>query len=381
VSFIASDATPSDQIGSLSLHGSAASALTTSPSTRRQGAPVPGTLAPLTTPVLDTRSVNCPGSSVSDTGLRAFHVPGTSAPSVVDVPDTQSVTSQGPSVADTGSRAATVPGTLLPSASVGPVTWCDSFSGTGKVWYGRRGPIGHLYASFDGVFRPLSDRCAYAWCVWSSDHRLIDWQATTFLDSHSNNVMEAEGLLACLRWIQAELPFHRVDIYGDSRVVISQALCQFACRAPHLARVIGAVRALGSTCSLFSLHAILRASNTAADGLCNWIMDSFPAADLTLSGTRWSCLQPYALAQSPPLLLGLVPSIAPNLPDLLAHVAAAWSLVLDDFHRVAHLVQARFASPSSDQPRHPPVLGPAPPPRVFTVAASLISWFDTPSTR
>jgi hypothetical protein len=124
---------------------------------------VPGT--PTTSLDAETQSATSPSPSVSTTDLRAVPVPGTSAPSEVVVLDTQRVTSRGPSLSDTGPRAATVPRTLLPSASAGPVTWCDSFSGTGKVWYGRRGPIGHLYASFDGGFRPLSDRCVFAWCV------------------------------------------------------------------------------------------------------------------------------------------------------------------------------------------------------------------------
>ncbi|KAG7391632.1 hypothetical protein PHYPSEUDO_004134 [Phytophthora pseudosyringae] len=193
--------------------------------------------------------------------------------------------------------------------------------------------------------------------------------------------MEAEGLLACLRWIRAEFTFPRVDVYGDSRVVISQALCRFACRAPHLAPFIGMIRALGTVDTLIYLHAILRASNTAVDGLCNWIMDSFPAADLTLSGTRWPCQPSYASAQNPATLLRFSPPAAPVLPNLLAHVAATWSLVLHDLRRVAHLIRARFVPWAADRPGHPQVADSRPPSRIFTLAPSLPSWFDTPSTR
>ncbi|KAE9350617.1 hypothetical protein PF008_g6347 [Phytophthora fragariae] len=110
-------------------------------------------------------------------------------------------------------------------------------------------------------------------------------------------------------------------------------------------------------------------------------MDSFPPTDLTLSGTRWPCPPLYASAQSPVILLQLLHTAASILSDLLAHVAATWSLVLRELHQVAHLVRARFVQLSDDRPSHPPVTRVRPHSRIFTSAADLPSWFDTPATR
>ncbi|KAE9272961.1 hypothetical protein PF008_g29961, partial [Phytophthora fragariae] len=342
---------------------------------------VPGTSTSSLDVVSGAHCVSGSGPLASHVGLDAATVPDTSTSSLDVVSGAHCVTGSGPSVSHVGLGAATVPGTTSSSPSVVSDARSVVRMAGGAVATGRPGCRSRLYASFDGGFRPLSGRCAIAWCVWSSDHQLIQWQATTFLDSHSNNVMEAQGLLECLRRIRNAFSFPRVNIYGDSRVVISQALCRFVCRAPHLASLIGEIRALGTVDTLIYLHAILRASNSAADGLCNWIMDSFPPSDLTLSGTRWPCPPLYASAQSPVILLELPHTAPPILPDLLAHVAATWSLVLRDLHQVAHLVRARFVQLSDDRPSHPPVTRVRPHSRIFTSAASLPSWFDTPATR
>ncbi|KAE9046202.1 hypothetical protein PR001_g4665 [Phytophthora rubi] len=344
-------------------------------------ATVPDTSTSALDVVSDAHCVSGSGPLASHVGLNAATVPGTSTSALDVVSDAHCVSGSDPLTSHVGLDAATVPGTSSSSPSVVLDAPSIVHVAGGDVATGRLGFRPRLYASFDGGFRPLSGRCAFAWCVWSSDHHLIQWQATTFPDSHSNNDMEAQGLLACLRWIRSAFSFPRVDIYGDSRVILSQALCRFACRAPHLASLIGEIRALGTVDTLIYIHAILRASNTAADGLCNWIMDSFPPTDLTLSGTRWPCPPLYASAQSPVILLQLPHTAASILSDLLAHVAATWSIVLRELRQVAHLVRARFVQLSDDRPSHPPVTRVRPHSRIFTSAADLPSWFDTPATR
>ncbi|KAE8876176.1 hypothetical protein PF002_g29699 [Phytophthora fragariae] len=218
---------------------------------------VPGTSTSTLNVVSGAHCVSGSGPLASHVGLDAATVPGTSTSSLDVVSGAHCVSSSGPSASHVGLGAATVPGTTSSSPSVVSDARSVSRVAGGAVDTGRPGDRSRLYASFDGGFRPLSCRCAFAWCVWSSDHQLIQWQATTFLESHSNNVMEAQGLLACLRWIRNAFSFPRVEIYGDSRVVISQALCRFVCRAPYLASLIGEIRALGTVDTLIYLHTIL----------------------------------------------------------------------------------------------------------------------------
>ncbi|KAE9333396.1 hypothetical protein PF008_g14461 [Phytophthora fragariae] len=194
-------------------------------------ATVPGTSTSSLDVVSDTHCVTDSGPSASHVGLDAATVPGTSISSLDVVSDAHCVSGSDPSASHVGLAAATVPDTLSSSPSVVSDARSVVRLAGGAVDTGRLGIRSRLYTTFDGGFRPLSGLCAFDWCVWSSDHHLIRWKATTFLDSHSSNVMEAQGLLACLRWIRSAFLFPRVDIYGDSRVVITQTLCRFVCRA------------------------------------------------------------------------------------------------------------------------------------------------------
>ncbi|KAE9035945.1 hypothetical protein PR003_g15085 [Phytophthora rubi] len=167
---------------------------------------VPATSNSLPDDVSGAHCVSGSGPSASHVGLDAATVPGTSTSSLDVVSDAHCVSGSGPLASHVGLDAATVPGT----SSSSPCVVSDARSvvrvAGGAVDTGRPGFRSRLYASFDGGFRPLSGRCAFAWCVWSSDQELIQWQATTFLNSHSNNVMEAQGLLACLRTVPICVP-------------------------------------------------------------------------------------------------------------------------------------------------------------------------------
>ncbi|KAG7377059.1 hypothetical protein PHYPSEUDO_012239 [Phytophthora pseudosyringae] len=110
-------------------------------------------------------------------------VPGTQ-PSSPDVDlDAQSVATPDTSASDAGPRAVAVTG--IPTASQSVVSSAQSVSRSdyGSVDSDRHDFRSRLYASVDGGLRPLSGRCAFAWGVWSSDNRLIRWQATMFLAS------------------------------------------------------------------------------------------------------------------------------------------------------------------------------------------------------
>ncbi|KAG1704624.1 hypothetical protein DVH05_005552 [Phytophthora capsici] len=234
-----------------------------------------------------------------------------------------------------------------------------------------------LFASFDGGYRATNDRCSYAWCVWTDSHTLLRWEARTLLNARTNNVMEAQGLFACLLWIRSVFPAGRATVFGDSTIAINQALMLNRCQEPSLRPWVGAIRALGTGRPAFYLQHVHRAYNTAPDALCNWMMDTLPASDVVLMGSEWPCPSSYAPAQSPAALTQFHPSGDSVVANTWFHASAAWSLVLQEFQSVSHLIRLRFAPISADRPSHPAVRLPHPPQRVTTSARSMQSRFDT----
>ncbi|KAG1691650.1 hypothetical protein DVH05_026813 [Phytophthora capsici] len=115
-----------------------------------------------------------------------------------------------------------------------------------------------VIAAFDGGYRVSHDRSAYAWCVWSATHQLLCWGAATFATAQTNNAMEAQGLLACASSIRSEFPQHTAYVFGDSQVIINQALLQHRCHATGLRPWVAALRALSTHCSFVYLHHVRR---------------------------------------------------------------------------------------------------------------------------
>ncbi|KAG1691651.1 hypothetical protein DVH05_026814 [Phytophthora capsici] len=110
-------------------------------------------------------------------------------------------------------------------------------------------------------------------------------------------------------------------------------------------------------------------------------MDTVSATDVRLSGSSWPCQPPFSLPLSPAVLLPFrAPTFRPRV-DSIAHAKATWSLVLQDFWRVSHLVRRRFTPVRTERPSHPAVVLPLPKDQVLTAAHTRPSAFDTPPTR
>ncbi|GMF33014.1 unnamed protein product [Phytophthora fragariaefolia] len=92
----------------------------------------------------------------------------------------------------------------------------------------------YFVAAFDGGCRHLTDRSAYAWCVWSASRELLHWEVHAFGDAQTNNAMEAQGLLSCLRSARQRGRTTSVHVFGDSVLIVGQALMQSDCNAVHL---------------------------------------------------------------------------------------------------------------------------------------------------
>ncbi|POM69145.1 LOW QUALITY PROTEIN: Hypothetical protein PHPALM_14602 [Phytophthora palmivora] len=194
--------------------------------------------------------------------------------------------------------------------------------------------------------------------------------------------MEAQGLLACLRWIQSTIPTGTAYVFGNSRVITNQYLMVYGCRAPGLQPRIAAIRAQSVDGPFFYLQHVRREYNIAVDVLCNWIMDSNPpGVDRFFNGGDWSCPTSYGSALSPSVMLPFSLPHTSSGPAIRARLMASWSLVLQDFADVAHLIRCFFVPSTVDGPRHPPVRLPRPPERVSTASCSRQSQFDAPEMR
>lgn len=265
-------------------------------------------------------------------------VPGTETP----IPDPE----PGPTPARTSTNPVTVPGTGYEFA-------------TSNV---------DVIASFDGGTRSSHNRSACAWCVWSAVGQLLQWQSVAYAPARTNNEMEAQGLLHCLRWLRIHHPTARVIVYGDSAVVIALALTLNKCQARHLRPWIAAIRAHGSGASTIELRHVRRAFNTAADALCNWAMDQVLRHPLQVNrGTAW----PFSTVPIIPLASPVVSAV-----DLGAWWRATWSLVMADLSTVSPLIASRFDPATTSGPSHPRVHLPPPRAAVTTSASALQSEFE-----
>ncbi|OWZ06570.1 LOW QUALITY PROTEIN: hypothetical protein PHMEG_00021154 [Phytophthora megakarya] len=89
----------------------------------------------------------------------------------------------------------------------------------------------------------------------------------------TNNAMEAQELLSGFMWPVENHRDTPTNIIGDSTVVISMVLKTNRVRSLNLAPYIRTIRELLFQLRVVTLQAEPRAFNTAADGLCNWVMD------------------------------------------------------------------------------------------------------------
>ncbi|KAE9348446.1 hypothetical protein PR003_g6409 [Phytophthora rubi] len=133
--------------------------------------------------------------------------------------------------------------------------------------------------------------------------------------------MEAQGLLSCLRLIRQSGRTTSVHVFSDSALIVSQALMQSDCNAIHLRPYFAAIQFLGAVLPppTYLWH-VRREFNTAADALCNWVMDIVhPGVDDHLRGDTWpGQLQP-SLNQSTAIQRPFTPDATDIVHDSRAH--------------------------------------------------------------
>lgn len=198
-----------------------------------------------------------------------------------------------------------------------------------------------------------------------------------FEPASTNNEMEAQGLLHCLRWMREHHHASSVTVYGDSAIIIAMALTLNTCQAPNLRPWIAAIRAHGTGHPAVRLYHVGREYNTAADALCNWAMDQVQETALRVHrGRAWPCPPSYSSPTNPRRLAPCPVPDASSSDDGESIWRATWSLVMQDLTRVSPLVASRFDPVTSNSPVAEPVLLPSPRATVTTCAGTLRSDFE-----
>ncbi|KAG6958186.1 hypothetical protein JG688_00010627 [Phytophthora aleatoria] len=85
----------------------------------------------------------------------------------------------------------------------------------------------HIIVSFDSGARYSHNISAYACCVWTNTNDLVWWSASAVHPSGTNNEMEANGLLAGIRWLYCHHRTTPIQIFGDSAVAINLAQAKY----------------------------------------------------------------------------------------------------------------------------------------------------------
>ena len=103
----------------------------------------------------------------------------------------------------------------------------------------------------------------------------------------SNNAAEYEALINGLH-IAIELGIKRLDIRGDSRLIIDQVMKEFSCHDPKMDTYCKAVRRLEEKFEGLELNHVLRKYNEAADALAKMASKRATVPRMSLSVTSTS---------------------------------------------------------------------------------------------
>ncbi|RLN09444.1 putative prpol [Panicum miliaceum] len=121
----------------------------------------------------------------------------------------------------------------------------------------------------------------------------------------SNNVAEYEALLNGLR-IAIELGIRRLDVRGDSQLVVEQVMKEWSCHDPKMAAYCNEVRKLEDKFDGLELNHIARRFNEAADELAKAASGRKPVPDGVFISDQFEpsvrCQEPGKVGDAPPVL-------------------------------------------------------------------------------
>ena len=134
---------------------------------------------------------------------------------------------------------------------------------------GERGPV---VANFDGGSRGNPGPAAIAAVLTTPEGDLIEERGET-IGSATNNVAEYRALLLAIECAQ-RLGASEVELIGDSELVVKQVRGEYRVKDANLKPLHAQARAALVAFDRWSIRAVRREHNAAADGLVNATLDA-----------------------------------------------------------------------------------------------------------
>ncbi|KAH9128053.1 hypothetical protein AeMF1_001722 [Aphanomyces euteiches] len=142
-------------------------------------------------------------------------------------------------------------------------------------------PIGYI-ATFDGAIKVKERFGSWGAVIWKLPEWSVAWAGAGCCQDATVNVAEYEGAKAVLR-AAIKQGIQTLHVFGDSKLVIHQALEWMQCKQQHLQNQLKDLRTLERQLSRVEYHHILRQWNGSADHLASMsLMARKEISELTL---------------------------------------------------------------------------------------------------
>ncbi|KAF0743339.1 hypothetical protein Ae201684P_007794 [Aphanomyces euteiches] len=141
---------------------------------------------------------------------------------------------------------------------------------------------GAFLAAFDGSIKTSERFGAWGAIIWLLPEWKIVWASSGVLEDATVNLAEYQGAISALE-AALQLGIRSIQVFGDSKLVIHQALDWMQCKQPHLQGKLKELRKLEKQLTRVDYHHVLRRWNASADHLATMGMQHRgKAPDLTV---------------------------------------------------------------------------------------------------
>ena len=119
---------------------------------------------------------------------------------------------------------------------------------------------------FDGAYKRIKDKAAAGIVVFSPEGDKLYGEGISLEDVHSNNEAEYQALLLGLRWCLSH-GITRVNVFGDSMLIVKQMKGIWACKNDSLAMKMREAKTLMRKLQEAQIYFVPRGTNVEADAL------------------------------------------------------------------------------------------------------------------
>ncbi|MCO5594309.1 hypothetical protein L7F22_048338 [Adiantum nelumboides] len=121
---------------------------------------------------------------------------------------------------------------------------------------------------FDGAYKRKEDKAAPGVVVFNPSKEMVMEKGSFVKDAHSNNEAEYGALNFGLEWCLSN-GITRLNVYGDSMLIVKQIQGTWACKSDKLATKLHAIKRVLRKFKAVHVHYIARGKNQLADALAS----------------------------------------------------------------------------------------------------------------